>query len=479
MRREYKYSAWPQFYEREPRNRVLCYIENGKIITENGEEYEPKDYEDFKRYLVENSCDCYVSDLRSVAGFAGSASFLTLALKYSDEVHMSSRGKIVGITLKRGRNKRFLGPANNWAGEYNPSRAFLQRMRAFFDYVGVGTYASEAATGQAMQRSILSQYKRPRFPRPTAWCRADILDGMTGARVDTIVEENILFDYLYEIDLTNAYASMSRWLPNGHEIAIPRPDNGIFDLNFATFYAQATVTVTSDVKFGPLHVRQENDLLHYPSSAGEVFSGWFWKEELEEAVRIGWRVEINGKRAWGWRSMTLVLLPWANKVDELRRTAPEQHIKQKVKQMIVASLGRQGMQPYKFKMIPIREATKEDVPMWGGEEADTVGAMRKVYEPNAYHMNHWYSYIIMRCRNVLYRRMLEEEESGNNVVASNYDAIYLTQPTLLAVNGEMGGWKQDELTNVRIPAPRWIDSDQKVRHPGEPRRTDHATESAL
>ena len=84
------------------------------------------------------------------------------------------------------------------------------------------------------------------------------------------------------------------------------------------------------------------------------------------------------------------------------------------------------------------------------------------------HLPHWYSHILMRCRLALYNRMHAEIAAGNRPLMTNFDSVITigppTQPT--TEEDEPGTWKQNELHELRIVAPRSYTSLEKTRLPG-------------
>ncbi len=74
-------------------------------------------------------------------------------------------------------------------------------------------------------------------------------------------------------------------------------------------------------------------------------------------------------------------------------------------------------------------------------------------------MIHWQRYSIMRTNQTLYETALRFR--GAQILHINFDSIVSTE--LQELNH---AWKHNELTNVRLPYPRAMISDGKIRLPG-------------
>jgi hypothetical protein len=81
---------------------------------------------------------------------------------------------------------------------------------------------------------------------------------------------------------------------------------------------------------------------------------------------------------------------------------------------------------------------------------------------------HWYSFILAKCRLALWRRMEAERGRGNRPLLSNFDSVITLGPPTEPTTTEdiPGTWKQSELHDLRIVAPRSYTSVEKTVLPG-------------
>jgi hypothetical protein len=79
----------------------------------------------------------------------------------------------------------------------------------------------------------------------------------------------------------------------------------------------------------------------------------------------------------------------------------------------------------------------------------------------------WTCCIWAEARRELYLRQLAEIAAGNRVLASNYDALILREPSRLELEpDQLGEWRQTEHTHVKLDHERWLQSDQADKRPG-------------
>lgn len=289
---------------------------------------------------------------------------------------------------------------------------------------------------------------------PSRSLRQALHDHAIGGRVDTPA----LGEYLsiaYEEDLRSAY-------PNAAAEPLPVGDVTRIDdeqTEWATWFARCQVSVPYPLAWSPILVRGElsNEQLTKPGS----YECWLWREEAEESRQLGITVDV--REGWGWARTASVLAPWVEQMMTLRDNAPTPELAQMVKGATVGAIGRHGMHPYTWTLVPNDRATADDQP-YIRQTMDPVTdySIHREYDPKANALTYWHSHITMRVRLALFRRILLHVASGNRVLATDYDAIRLERPP--ASHSPL--WRDLVHTNLYLHAPRWAESDQVSKTPG-------------
>lgn len=468
--------TWPPFYERSPRDKqpaILAAVGKKKwqIRTADGKAYPVASHPDVIDLAGEHRLDVYVANLNdSERGYP----WLDDALsddKTSPRV-LPYRG-FVGLECRAGVRRVWIGQALSW-GYADATPEFLDTLIRTFAHIGQGTATTPGALGQAVMRAEHRDAGWLRVSRPPRDCRADLLAYGIGGRVDTPGLGQV-YETAYEEDLRNAYAAAARLpLPVGTASRIPRNVDVLADEHaglFKTWFCRCTVYVPETVKFSPVLYR-EGSMVYHADTAGwyglpEQTPVWLWKHEADAARRAGMIVLTRG--GWGWEQTEPMLASWAERMHAARESAPDDAVKTLIKSSIVAAIGRHGMHPVEFRLVDEAEASEAAIPLLlSGSGPHSSLYVEPTRDDDAPALTMWSSYIVSTVRLWLYQRLLEHEAEGNEVIATNYDAVILAKPSSLPMDPDaLGGWRMQALSHVAIPKPRWLICDQKRRTPGQ------------
>lgn len=471
MSRRGSVAQWPTYYDREPRDKQPSILVNvggaWSVQLPSGETMPVSSHAAVLDLAVSRRLDLYVSDLGDAEnGYP----WLDAAL---DDPHTTAcalpdRG-LVGLRCRSGRYQVWIGAAKSW-GYPVADLAFLADLTALFAHVGQGTATTPGALGQAVMRAEHKAAGWLKVSRPPGDCRRDLLAYGIGGRVDT-PGLGVRTETAYEEDMRNAYAAAARLpLPVGTASRVPRGvDLTTSDL-FATWFCRCTVYLPETLPISPILYR-DGPTVHQANAAGwyglpNQLPIWLWKHEADAARRAGAIVTTIG--GWGWQQAEPMLQSWAERMHARRQDAPTVDVRNLVKMSIVSAIGRHGMHPVDYRLVAEAEADANAIPLLlGGRGPISSLYVQPLPDPDAASLTMWSSFIVSTVRLWIYQRMVEHQGAGNTVLASNYDAIILANPTTLPLDPEqLGGWRQQALSHVFIPQPRWLESDQKTRRPG-------------
>lgn len=462
--------AWPGFREKGPRQRTLAWLDwqgnRGYIFYAFGQKrLIVSSWEQIKTALFspEPQLELFCN------GIMGQAWFQEALEDHAAQIIVPSQifnkvSQIQGIRVTQGKYTAWIVDVRAWGIPELDGITYAE-MKRLFDLCGVGVRPTPGSLGQAMIRNSWYQFGHGSVYRPNNACRLDILENSIGGRVDYFVSPQDHFTEVHEYDIVSAYSSVSTKLPVGTAIArfsLPREEDG-----YTTWFMRCVVTIPAgnSTVLGIFAVRTASDVNEYPTTSG-TYVVWLWRDEIEACQEVGWQVEVQ--QGWAWRGWTTGLANWSEQMKALR-VQEEEMIGKWVKLATVAGIGRFGMPLYRYRLI--REGTEQiepgDMMLTGSsvEDYETGYVLKRESDLQNNTMSHWFSYILMRCRMVLYRRIKRDITFGVRVLMTNYDAVYTVEETP-AFYYEAVEWKHKLLSNVSFPFPRGIISDQKTTLPG-------------
>jgi hypothetical protein len=307
--------------------------------------------------------------------------------------------------------------------------------------------------------------------------------------------------------MNDAYASVAGMgLPGGESINLwhgtdPREFNGIISGNktlppfdkLATYYTRVNIYIKKELPLGVIVNRDPTTgEPHWIKEPGLHEGVWAWKEEIDQACSMGCLVTSVG-RAWGWTYLDHTSSKrWVLTMRYLRSTAPTADLQDLVKLAIVAALGSHARDRYKRIPCDLFESDYSFILDEDDPNEIPMGC-KQIINKRSCNLNHWYSYIMAKTRVILLGRMLAELKLGNRIIRADYDAIILEDESKVEICpyhkdttneyqflrnkinlfkqlelelGQPPTWKQRRLTNITIPYPRALISNEKTRLPG-------------
>lgn len=479
---------WPPYSRKNPRAHNLCYLEKWKdgryrLMWRGGGVSSPIDtYSDFKAECNKagGGVDCYVGDVQHFAN--GFPWIMECAEDQNGVVYCNNRRTITGATIRMGNKWVSIGSLSSWHKDwhtYDDKVTILDQIVDFCEYVGVGVYTSPGTVGYEKLRQVWSDVGRntskKSITRPPDECRSAILEGIVGGRVETFILGKRV-NRCYELDLRSAYPSCASLIPWGSAILVGgdqrvSPDRLSRDL--ATWYARCDVTVPEQLAVSPVPIRDSGtNRWSFPTGIAFYENVYLWKEEVHAALQAGCDVTI--RQAYGWESFSKRLQPWVASMEGLRNgfeSIGEPGKAKWIKSGAVSAIGRLGCGPIRYTVSSKYSPGSVPGTISGSGGPIATYYIREEYDRESPAPVHVFSYILARCRLKVYQRELDEIYDGNGILASNFDAIYLTKPSRLPVGKGIGDWKQCTLEEAMHPYPRSVVSASVVRLPGLTQRT--------
>lgn len=457
--------VWPQRRAPRKRNLACLFLSDlvslaGALVDEYGSSYEFDSWPQLRSIALDGHYDVYTPPW-----LTDSPAFGEIIADSSSSVLASKSGGVLGVTIKEGRERRTFVDSKVW--DWTPCAEFLHRLRRFFDYVGVGDYASPAALGEAIWRSR----RDTAVSTPCAACCADLREHSLGGRADTPALGARLL-YAYEIDMRSAYLSFLTRLPTGTACVLREEPYGRHKANI--WFAPCEVdTHDMESHFSPVGYRTESGLSFPVRRNGpRRFVSWLWSDEVRAARDTGAHVRIYAP-GWQWTMVDDENETYLARLWELRENARDAQELQWLKKAGVAALGRQALPPWGYVIVDDAspKRTDDDIPLVSSDKNTPISGLwlhREDDEKHTPRVVHWWAYTLMKCRLALWSRMEWEHQAGNVVLMTNYDAILLKEPSRgpVVVEPTYGEWKQQRLTRVRIPYPRGLYAAEKQTLPG-------------
>lgn len=490
-------SMWPDFFPRKKRERLIAWLillagtKTYEVRVENGWVFFVHDWAEMRGLALQLRLDVYTWKLLKFA-------YLDDAVHDAKaRVHIINSSKQIGsITIYGDRNAQAkILSCSSWGWREEPTEFFVKALRLIFDTFDYGTHPSPGSLGQNALKTML----RPapgeiphRYSRPSSMLRHRLFEYGSGGRSDDfhLYEE---YDVVYEQDFDNHYANMAlKGVPvDGYErfglAGFPDTDLEIMG-EYRLCYVECWITVQRDNirKFSPFYIRNGGQL-SWCTNPG-TYHGYYWSPTIKACLDAGYEVEIGA--GWGWRTLDQFLEPLILAAIGLREyfkamaaIALEEDREEDyrlfslcadmTKGLIVSTLGRFGMRDYRLELVPEEAYQDGDEPMLDMEYvpakhgSPTTGYyLHRVEEPDANHLTQILYYIISQANLALYKRCLEEEENGNTVIMTNYDALICTGPPTVS----MVGLKQKTHHRLRNIKKRSYDSNEASIHPGRPRQ---------
>lgn len=457
--------VWPQ--KRAPRKRHLAVLLmddasmlRGRLVDEYGSSWEVDSWPTLCQIALKGHYDVFTPPW-----LVDSPALEEIIADNHCKVLASKTGGVIGVIYTVGRERRTFMDSKIWG--WVPCAEFLHRLRAFFDYVDIGAYASPAAFGEALWASR----RDTPVSTPCAACSADLREHSLGGRADTPALGARLL-YAYEIDMRSAYLGFLRGVPTGTAHVLRKEPWGRNKGNI--WFGPCEVdTRELETYFSPVGYRSDSGLSFPTSRNGpRRFIAWLWDEEVRAARDSGAHVRLVAS-GWQWSVVDHENEAYLTALWQLRAGVRDAQELEWLKKCSLAALGRQALPPWGYVIIDDAnpKRTDDDIPLVSGDHEHPISGLWMHAEADDHYTpraTHWWAYTLMKCRLALWSRMEWEHQAGNIVLMTNYDAILLKEPSRgpVLVNPTYGEWKQQRLTRVSIPYPRALVAREKQVLPG-------------
>lgn len=449
---------WPRYIEKSFTERTLAYVDGNSLVVESGLVLVFATFTEFVSLIFQHNLLTFV---KSLASFA----FLSELVKFA-KVFCQKTGVPIAARMRGKKNStRWLVQLTSW--DYPaPTPEVLVELRATYEHCQVGTPNTPGALGQALLRKCwLEEYgqdwRKHRHQRPPAVVCQVLGEQGTGARSETLTP-GVEYDVVNELDEKNAYADKFTRVPTGRCYRAMRVE----PTEMATYFGECTVEISERLLYGCFPVRTDVGPF-YPTAPG-MYTAWLWREEIELARMEGCRVTFQ--HGWSWARFTEEPRVWVEKMNRLRDTAPTPGVAAHIKHAIVAAIGRFGMKPETYGLVPGSERGPGDLPIaddgivydwWIHKEIE--------YAPQT--LEHWLQYTLMMCRLSLYHQAIKWMRQ-EMLIATNTDAVYVKEEADVSdypekASGQAPGtWRKTMLHRFRSDKPRHIRSQEKTTLPG-------------
>lgn len=458
-------------YIPQPREKTLALVddENRVIITETGSAYSYNGT-NFVSVASEHNLLLFIS---SLAGFSQLGQFVkhgkVIISKEQAPIYASRRGR-----HDKKQTSVVIVEAGVWGYAYT-SRAMLNDLRALFDHCFVGVYATPGALAYAIYAHV--QYEKyghkwrwHRHIRPAAAASEFLEEHKRGARIEVFTPPDIEYLEVDELDMSNAYLYMYRVQPAGRAYHFMYGD---FE-DFVWFEAHCKLTIYEQFPYGLIGSKKINgaafEEMVFIKEPGD-YQVVLGKHEIDLLQQAGCDVEILS--GYGWYELTDDPALYSERMTLLRNTAPNKAVKQLVKKVGVAGIGRDGMSQDMCVLVSAEKRADGDIPL----VSDKTGRVYNYFIHNEIDtapksMTHWYSNTTELLRVFMTRLMFK---FGDGVLAINTDGIYVLpnelsksypEKELISVSGEI---TRETHYGVSFPETGHIDAKSgKHRHPGKP-----------
>lgn len=441
--------TFPIRYKTQPR-RELCSLRGGHIVTEHGETFTVPSWGALKYAMFVGNWTVYTDGILSFP-------WLEDAVMDKDTtvfLNRQERPTSIHVRYKTG-HKRWIVPMESWKTIPNDLEG-LTALRETLRWCNIGDYGTPSGVGLALMAEMYPRdadrcYVLP----PSAW--NVFYETLIGGRSDAVRKDH-RFPVLWSIDLNSAYAASIQMTPFGPMTLTHGGFYGSTGYYHIRWRAPAHPPIIL-----PLGVPDGEGEMQYPT-VGE-HEGWYWQESIRLAQDRGISV-TDVWEGYSWPLLADVFRPWSLHMHNLR-DHPWPDVQQLVKFITVASIGRLASDARSKTLVVLPAGGDHPyVDRRGGG----IGNRFWVHEEEqirAEHLIHIASFVYDQCRIRLFGRA---EHEGGHLVSTNYDEVYTDLEPTGPGSAGLGEWKHRPLHNAVVREKRWIESDEKTRTPGVPRR---------
>ena len=419
--------------------------------------------------VASNQYYTFVSDVMDSEEISFSESLLT---HEKTTPYISKTGSVVALKLGHGKKSGYLIPGSIWGEKHTLGGKLLKNVHALFTLFGYEAL-TPASLSEKVLRATLPDYAG--ISRPSDMLRRTLLAHSYGGRIDR-KELREFYPVVYEYDMNKAYLHMSRLVPSPFSAPIGfyhgnNTRNRFRWHDFAASFTHCNLTVHG-TGIHPIQIKDANGDMDSPVE-GENIDRWLWDRELRDCLEKGYTLE-HVYEGYGWYEMSTFLQEWSDILWEKYTEVRDEPIAEIIKTMMVGLPGRFLKSPESYTLIHERDVQKDDMPIilkyWQeGKQITTPWFIRAEYNLQSAQLTPIGSYIVMACRQALYKAQLEEHRKGNQLIRSYIDCYSVVLPTTQpdSIGIERGQWKEKIVENVYVEENRMIPANiTEMKAPG-------------
>lgn len=423
---------------------------------------------------------CFVHDIMDAHEIQHSNELL---MHDKTQAFISKTGSIVALKVRHGRKSGYLIPGSMWGDKGKPKERLLKNVSALFTIFGYEAL-TPASLSEKVLRSTLPDYTG--ISRPNDMLRRILLDNSYGGRIDKAIRE--FYPILYEYDMVKAYLTRSVSVPSPFESPVYfNHGNTTCDRHrwhdFACSFLHCNLTING-TGIHPIQIQDGTGDMQTPEP-GENIDRWLWNRELQDCLEKGYTLH-HIYEGYGWTQLSGFMVEWSDILWDRYQEYQDQPYGEIIKTMMVGLPGRFLKSPIQYTLIHESEEKDGDIPIllkFGQEDAQIISPwyIRGEYDRQSAQLTPIGSYIVMQCRQDLYRAQLEETAKGNKVIRSYIDGYATLYPTKTPamLGSDRGQWKAKTYTDVFADGNSIIPLDiEQMKAPGitgKERKKHHAT----
>jgi hypothetical protein len=430
-------SLWHPWLDKHTLRHTPCLYDEIKDMTQ--------DTEQFIATMAEKELYCFVNDI--IDETEVDESFL---LSSNTQEYVSRTGKIVALRAKNKRKSGFFIPSSVWGHQGLPNHDLIDNINFLFRH-----FQYEALTPSSLSEKMLRSTlpERTIIYRPNDMLRRTLLEHSHGGRIDE-KEVPRRLKKLYSYDLVKAYLYHSRNVVSPFRSAIYHfySDSSHDDawMDYQTAWIECNLVAHSESR-SHMHPIKINDqgVMRSPVE-GEQIHVWLWQEELIDCLQAGYTL-LHIEKIYGYREKSQFMQEWSDRLWGALDSCENAEQKNMIKKMMVGLPGRFLKSPMQYHLVHESQGVQEhDEPItrqWSEENGWRVTSpwyLRAEPDLQSAQLTQVGHYIVMSCRQDMYRRMKQEEDLGNEILNSYIDCYTVAEPTKISerVGKELGNFKE-------------------------------------
>lgn len=375
-----------------------------------------------------------------------------LLLHDRTEAYLSRTGNIAALRVRGKRKSGFIIPAIQWLKDVEPDKEFLSAIDSIFKL-----FHFEAITPSSLSEKVLRSTlpEHITISRPSVMLRRCLINNTLGGRQEFTPTKGKL-KKAYEYDKIKAYLSIAA-------SGVPAPFSSPYGFHGCRnwnpdliSWMQVTLKAYGS-GLQPIQLRNEHGVLYSPKDQ-ETFTCWLWSFTFQDCLDSGYKI-IDIHQGYTWYYLSDFMAKWADILFNAYEKCNDEYQKSIIKSMAVAFPGRCLKQPEIYSLVHKSNWKQGDIPLpkiWSkGESPISSWYMRvdseseEARESTA--LTHIGSYIIEKCRSLMFQAAKKEEKRGNKVLRIYVDSITLQNESKdIKVGKSLGEFKVNEIYDVKV-----------------------------